>query len=300
MVELDVRLVRSFVAVADERSFTRAAERLHVAQPWISVQIRKLEEQLGFRLFARNRNQGVIVSPEAEAFLPAARDYLAAADRAGALARRIRDNAGATLRLGAPDFSAEMPMRSAIIDGFLGERPDIELEVSNAWTVELLKRLHDGELDIAFTVGPHLDSLSEAMVVARYRLWLLAPTGEFGEGIAPVSLSALAGREIAIFRRNVNPPFHDSIAPVLEAAGVRVSHLSESGMPAIMHNTLRNGVCSIIGDYSANAMLPDGLSVVPLAENALAFNLNLVRRVGDRSPPVAALWTYAMRMVAAS
>ena len=56
MTGLDVRLVRSFVAVADERSFTRVAERLNIAQPWLSVQVRKLEEQLGFRLFERNRN----------------------------------------------------------------------------------------------------------------------------------------------------------------------------------------------------------------------------------------------------
>lgn len=295
-MKLDVRLVKSFVAVADERSFTRAADRLHVAQPWLSVQIRKLEDQVGFRLFERNRNQAVVPSREAEAFLPAAREYLIAVERITGSAQRIRDQATGSLRLGAPDFSAEMPMRNAIVDGFATQHANFELEVSNAWTIELLKRLRDGEMDVAFTVGPHFDPHSEAMVVARYRLSLLA-AGEPVADAKPQPLSAYAGQEIAIFRRNVNPPFHDTIAPVLEAAGVTVAHLTESGLPAIMRATQRTGTMALIGDYTNIASLPEGLCMIPLDEPALSFNLNLVRRVGDRSPAVSKLWAFAMRML---
>ena len=297
MTELDVRLVRSFVAVADERSFTRAAERLHVAQPWLSVQIRKLEEQIGFRLFERNRNQAVVPSPQAEALLPVARDYLAAAERMAGGARRIRDSATMTLRLGAPDFSAEMPMRSAIVDEFMAVHPEFELEVSNAWTVELLKRVRDCELDVAFTVGPHVDASTEAMVVARYRLALLGCARDLAHLPPRPTLSALAGRTVAIFRRSVNAPFHDAIAPVLEAAGVTVGYLSESGHTAILHNTQRTGMLALVGDYVHTTGLAEPLMILPLDEPALSFNLNLVRRVGDRSPAVSALWAQAMRVV---
>ncbi len=293
-----MRLVRSFVAVADERSFTRAAERLHVAQPWLSVQIRKFEEQIGFRLFERNRNQAVIPSSQAEALLPAAREYLAAAERMAGSARRIRDSATMTLRLGAPDFSAEMPMRTAITDEFAIAHPKFELEVSNAWTVELLKRVRDGELDVAFTVGPHVDASTEAMVVARYRLALLGHADDLDRLPSPLPLTTLAGRTVAIFRRNVNAPFHDAIAPVLEAAGVTVGYLSESGHTAILHNTQRTGMLALVGDYAHSPSVADRLTIRPLDEPALAFNLNLVRRVGDRSPAVSALWSHAMRIVA--
>lgn len=289
--------MRSFVAVADERSFTRAADRLHVAQPWLSVQIRKLEEQLGFRLFERNRNQAVVPSPEAEAFLPAAREYLVAVERVSGTARSIRDQVSPPLRIGAPDFSAEMPMRSAIVDGFLVQAGTLELEVSNAWTVDLLRRLRDGEIDVAFTVGPHCDPHSEALVLARYHLWLLANADQIEPTTDPQPLSRYAGHQIAIFRRNVNPAFHDTIAPTLEAAGVTVGHLTESGVPAIFRTVQRTGMMSLIGSYTNPASVPPGMCLIPLDEPSLSFNLNLVRRVGERSRSVRALWDFAARMI---
>lgn len=297
MVELDVRLVRSFVAVAEAASFTRAAEQLHVAQPWLSVQIRKLEEQLGFRLFERNRNRAVIISPQGEALLPAAREYLQSVELIAGSARRIRDQAGHKVRMGAPDFTAEMPMRNAIFDALLVERPGLELEVTNAWTVELLKLLHDGDLDAAFTVGPHVEQWCEALVVARYRLALLARADDFGDASQPLKLAQLAGREVAIFRRNVNAPFHDSIAPVLQGAGVQVAQLTEPSLLATFHYTLRTGLPALIGGYTLKAAIPVGLILLEVEEPQLWFNLNLVRRVGDRRPAVAALWAAAMRII---
>jgi len=299
MTELDVKLVRSFVAVADTLSFTRAAEQLHVAQPWLSVQIRKLEEQLGFRLFERNRNRLVVPSAQAEALLPAARDYLLAGERMMGSARRIQNHEALTLRMGAPDFTAEMPMRSAIVDTIQTERPGVEMEVYNAWTVELLKRLQDSELDVAFTVGPHVEQWCEALVVARYRFALLVPSGRFPDPPAcGIRLADLAGEEVAIFRRTVNAPFHDSIAPFLESAGVKTGMLTEPSLVAIMHNTLRTGIPALIGGYVGTSFLPRGLSVLPIIDPPIHFNLNLVRRLGDRSPAVSALWATATRLMA--
>jgi len=297
-VELDVRLVRSFVAVADERSFTRAADRLHVAQPWLSVQIRKLEDQLGFRLFERNRNQAVTASSKAEAFLPFAREYLVAVERVTDRAQRIRDEAAVTLRVGAPDFSVDMPIRSAILRAFSARHARFDIEVVNAWTVELLRRLRDGEIDVAFTLGPHVDPHSEAMVIKRYRLSLLVERERIAGIAQPVPLAALAGREVAIFRRNVNPAFYDSIAPILEAAGIIVDHLQEAGNLALVQQALRTRVPVLVGDWQEeSSIFPDPLMVAALDEPALSFNLNLVRRIGDRTPQIAALWETALQMI---
>ena len=298
MNELDIRLVRCFVAVADERSFTRASERLRIAQPWLSTQIRKLEEQLGFQLFDRNRNRAVTILPEGEAFLPVAQDYLVAAERASAAARRIHDQAAVLLNLGAPDFSADMPLRMALIDDFLAQHPKFDIEISNAWTVELLQRLSEGKIDLAFTVGPHVDPYSEALVLARYRLAMLVGAGRVGRVTQPMPLAAFAGEQVAIFRRNVNPAFHDSIAPILEAAGVVVAHLPESSFSAILQFAQRTGIPALVGEWQGNVPhMPDDFSVVPLDEPTLAFNLNLVRRVGDRRPAVSALWKFAMNLM---
>jgi DNA-binding transcriptional LysR family regulator len=299
MSELDIRLVRCFVTVAKERSFTRAAERLGMAQPWLSVQIRKLEEQLGFQLFDRNRNRIVTVSPEAEAFLPVAQECLIAADRAVVAARRIREHAAVSLKLGAPDFSAEIPTRVAIIDAFLARHPKIEIEIVNAWTLELLKRLDYGEIDMAFTLGPHVDPQTEALVLARYRLGVLAETKRLRTD-RPLSLSAFAGKPLALFRRNINPALYDSIAPVLEAAGIVVTDLPEPALPSVPRFVQRTGTCAVAAEWEAGtAHLPGDFSVVPFDEPALVFNFNLVRRIDDRRPAVAALWTFALNSISA-
>lgn len=301
MNDLDIRQVRCFVAVANERSFTRAAERLRIAQPWLSVQIRRLEEQLGFQLFDRNRSRAVVASVEAEAFLPIAQDYLIAAERAAATARRIRDQAAVYLKLGAPDFSADMPTRTAIIDGFLARHPRYEIEIHNAWTVELLKRLGEGEIDLAFTVGPHVDPHSEALVLARYRLGLLVPAERARSVRQPLALSAFAGEQVAIFRRNINPAFHDSVAPILETAGISLTYLPESSLTAMLQFGERTGIPALIGEWQRDVPhMPDNFAVLALDEPALSFNLNLVRRAGDRRPAVAAMWAFAAQSLCAA
>lgn len=295
MHELDIRLVRCFVTVANERSFTRAAERLRIAQPWLSVQIRRLEEQLGFQLFDRNRNRAVIPTAEAEEFLTVAQNYLVASERAIAAARRIREHASVLLTVGAPELSADLPLRAEIIDDFLVRHPKIEIEIANAWTVELIKRLGYGEIDMAFTLGPHNDPHTEALVLARYRSGILAPAECMRAVAQPLSLAALAGREIAVFRRNINPDFHDSRVSCLEAAGIIVKHLPEPALPAIAHFVQRTGVPALIGEWQGSvAHSTDHLCFIPLDEPGLEFGFNLVRRIGDRRPAVTALWTFAL------
>jgi DNA-binding transcriptional LysR family regulator len=92
---MELRQLRSFVAVAEELHFRRAAERLHLAQPSVSQQIRRLEAELGVPLFDRNR-RGAALTPAGKVFLVEARDLLARADHAAAVAR-----ATGTGRLGA-------------------------------------------------------------------------------------------------------------------------------------------------------------------------------------------------------
>lgn len=295
MKDIDVRLVRAFTAVAEERSFTQAASRLHVAQPWLSVQIRNLEEQLGYRLFERNRNRAVALTASGEALLPIARAMLVATERFMADASQISEEKHTRLRLGAPDFTAEMPSRTALIDSFAAEHPDVSLEIHNAWTVDLLQDLRDGRLDVAITVGPHIDTALEAMVVARHRFAFLVQASDYPVIPASLPLSAFEGRTVAVFRRSVNPPFHDSVVPKIQAAGIEVSHLTESGTIATIRSTEDKRGIALIADYIPARMLPPTLAKIELDDPELGFALNIVRRQQDRSPAVSAFWQHARK-----
>ena len=96
---MELRQLKYFVAVAEELHFRRAAERLYVAQPAVSEQIRKLEAELGVRLFDRT-NRRVAITEAGAALLDEGRRVLAQADAAQLAARNARDRAGARLRIG--------------------------------------------------------------------------------------------------------------------------------------------------------------------------------------------------------
>lgn len=300
MAGFDLRQIRMFVAVADELNFTRAAERLNVAQPWLSVQIRKLEEQLGFDLFSRGRNRAVLLTGEAEAFLPSARALIEAFEYVTATARGIRRQQSRLLRIGAPDFSADIPERAEILGQFMSHHPNVEVEVINAWTVSLLSRLTRGEIDLAFTLGPHEEPACEHLRLQRYRLALLMPLELAMNWCGTVPLPDLAGRPVAMFRRNINPPFYDSIAPLLEEAGVIVTHLPESAISGLTHHTLRTGIPALVGEWQVSGpQLAGELTVRSISEPALEFDLNLVRRARDDREAVVSLWRMASAVAAA-
>ncbi|MFZ5704334.1 MAG: LysR family transcriptional regulator [Pseudomonadota bacterium] len=293
MTPIDIRQVRMFVAVADSLSFTRAAETLHVAQPWLSVQIRKLEEQIGFQLFLRNRNRGVLLTDQGHAFLKPARSYVEAANMVAEAAHEMRANQALSLKLGAPDFSAEIPAREALLDRFLRRHPRIEMEIVNAWSSQLLDGLLRHEIDLAFTVGPFERDGCEVLDLAHFR-WALLLDKERAAAWGPeISLDSLRGQQIASFRRNINPIFYDSIAARLSRHGIEILPLPESSLAGIRQHAMRSHVPVLMSEWHAASNHGPDLTVLPLADTDFTVALHLVRRENDDRSAVRALWQLA-------
>ena len=142
---MELRHLRYFVAIAEERSITRAAERLWIAQPGLSTQVRRLEAELGIQLFRRH-TRGVELTPAGELFLERARITLAAAEEARATGANLEAGLIGTVRLG---IASEAPPRIApgLLAAFGEERPDVELTVFESYGGTLLRDLRDGRLD---------------------------------------------------------------------------------------------------------------------------------------------------------
>jgi DNA-binding transcriptional LysR family regulator len=193
---MELRHLRYFVAIAEERSFTRAAERLWVAQPGLSTQIRRLEAELGVQLFERH-TRGVDVTAAGELFLERARLTLAAADAAGATGRDLQAGASGTLRLG---IATEARCRQAplLLQRFASERAGVELTVLEAYGGTLWRDLREGRLDglLAPTGFGAVDLRSLQLGVEPWML--LVGTGHRLAGVDPLAAEELDGERIMV------------------------------------------------------------------------------------------------------
>ena len=148
---LDVGLVLHFGAVAEDLSFTRAAARLGMAQPWLSTRIRQLETQLGVPLFARSTRR-VELTEEGHALFARAKPLMEAARAVEELAGTLRGGAG-RLRVGMPPYGSRIPERIALVGEFARRWPSTSVELDVGWTPVLLDRVRQGSLDLAFVIG---------------------------------------------------------------------------------------------------------------------------------------------------
>lgn len=172
MVDLDTRLLRAFVAVAGELSFTRAAERLTLAQQALSAQVQQLEARLGVRLFDRTTRR-VALTPAGELLLPHARAVLEALEAGVGELEAARRAAGATLRVGLAATSM-VPLTSETMRRFAELHPGVRLVVSNAGLDWPAAGLEDGSVDVAFVRPPFRDDgISMVTVLTEGRFAVL-------------------------------------------------------------------------------------------------------------------------------
>lgn len=171
---MELRQLRSFVAVAEELHFRRAAERLRLAQPSVSQQVRALEASLGVQLFERDR-RGVALTAAGAALVDEARDLLARADSAAALAVAVGSGKQGSLRLSLTR-SLTGGIAGAIVDTFRAHFPAVDLELTLGNTMLHVEQLHAGSIDAGF-VRPSLgDPGIEELPLAREPLVCVLPS----------------------------------------------------------------------------------------------------------------------------
>jgi DNA-binding transcriptional LysR family regulator len=172
---MELRQLRSFVAVAEELHFRRAADRLHLAQPSVSQQIRTLEAELGVPLFDRNRRRATLTAA-GEAFLPEARAVLSRADRAAEVARATGSGERGRLRMSLTR-SLTGGVAGAIVAAYRERYPDVELELGLGTTMLHVEQLYAGEIDVGFVRPPLDDPGLEELVLGREPMVCVLPIG---------------------------------------------------------------------------------------------------------------------------
>src|SRR5690606_21896363 len=170
---MELRHLRYFIAVAEERHMTRAAQRLGIQQPPLSQQIRALETELDVQLF-RRKPRGVELTDAGQAFLERARAILDQVERAFATTRRTARGEQGRVVVGFTSSAPFHPFVPRVIRAFREISPLVSLVLEESGSSELVQGLHNEEIDAAFIRSPLADVvgllvrplLSERMVVA--------------------------------------------------------------------------------------------------------------------------------------
>ena len=213
---MELRHLRYFIAVAEELNFTRAAEKLHIAQPPLSQQIQQLEAQLGFQLFYRTKRT-VMLTEAGQVFFEESQKILLQLDRAIQLGQQTSRGELGQLTIGFVS-SASHNVVPAILQAFRTFHPAVKLQLREMTTNDQLQRLQEGQIDIGFIRPPVTDGINSE-IVFREPLIVALPQSHPMAQSDRVELRSLSTEPFILFPRSLAPGLYDSIISFCSQAG---------------------------------------------------------------------------------
>jgi len=292
-MDLDIRSVLQFAAVAEELSFTRAASRLRIAQPWLSTRIRQLERQLGVPLFVRSTRR-VELTEEGHALFEKAQPVVGAVRALADTARALRQGGTDRLRIGTLPYGSQIRPRAALVERFAARWPQTGVELDVGWTPALLERVRRGSLDLAFVVGEVEGTDFEALAIDETRLQLLVERDDELAGQRSVPLAALRGRRVAVFARGLNPVLFDRLFAPFEAAGAKlVQRPDPLEVPKDSRSRTPGAVVAVFGWNAQYAARKSGRLQRGVAGPRAPIALQVVRNRGVRTRAAENFWLLA-------
>jgi DNA-binding transcriptional LysR family regulator len=284
MVEL--RHLRYFIAVAEELNFSRAAERLHMAQPPLSAAIRQLESEVGVELFTRTTRE-VTLTDAGRAFLEGARRTLADAERATVDAKRAGAGELGSLRL-AYSWSTRFETLPALGRAFRAGHPGVELLAQEMWNARMAPAFRSGAIDLALSLCPEIAADLELAPIRKERLIVLLPEAHPLAGEEAIPLSSLADEEFVLFPRDIAPRLHDVFVAIYRRAGFEPRFRTESFHTGWDLGVLADIPAAAMAPQTVASGLPEGISAVAVSEPTDSLETCLVWRTDERSPAIAA------------
>jgi len=258
--------LRYVVALAQERHFGRAAQKCFVTQPTLSLALAKLEDELGVRLFERNKNE-VLVTPMGEAIVEQARRVLDEAGKITSLAKGSQDQLAGALRLGViptigpyllPELVPILRLRA----------PNMPLVIEENFTASLVPMLRDGEIDVAIVALPFSVAGVKTRTLYEEPFSVVVPEGHGWARRKHVRPDELSGENLLVL--NAGHCFRDQ---VLEACPGQSNTANPEGRSGSSLETIRNMVASGLG-----------VSVLPATALQPRYGNRLVREIPFAEP----------------
>lgn len=273
---MELRHLHYFIAVAEELHFTRAAERLHLAQPALSQQIKRLETELAVELFRRTSRR-VELTDAGKVFLTEARAAVEAAERAVASVRRAARGEFGWLRVGFVG-SAAYGVLPRLLQNFITRWPDVHLELDELTTERQIVQLAAGEIDVGIARELREEEGLSVKPLLREPLVLALPTAHPLARRRRLRLAEVAREPLILFPRAEVPRLHDLIVSLYRAAGLAPRTTQEAVQFPTILGLVSAGVGIALVPATVQALRQSGVAYVPLLERGAVTELVLASR----------------------
>jgi DNA-binding transcriptional LysR family regulator len=283
---MELRQIRSFLSIAETLHFGRTAELIHLSQPALSLQIRALEEEVGVRLFERNRRKTTLTAAGL-AFRDDAAAALSQLEQAVRRARLAANGKLGILRIGFIS-TAGREIVPDIVRQFRELNPEVEFSLRNIVTAEQVRMLETGALDIGFLrvpTGGH--SALDVVTVHREPFVLVVPSSHKLAKRKRVRLGELAGQDFVGYERTHAPGFHDLIFGILHDAGIAPNVSQTAGEIPTLISLVDSGMgitilpASAVKHSVASVVACEILDRIPMSEIGIAVSKRFRAAVVD-------------------
>ncbi|NYI06402.1 LysR substrate-binding domain-containing protein [Allostreptomyces psammosilenae] len=281
---MELRQLEYFVAVAEERNFTRAAERVRVAQPGVSAQIRRLERELGEELLDRS-GRAVRLTEVGAAVLPYARAALAAVEGVRTAVGELTGLLRGRVAVGTvTSHDVDLP---TLLADFHDDHPGVEITLAEANTDQLVEGLRDGTLDAAIiSVGAQTAPAGLEIEVVDDQPIVVAVSHDHELGPHPViSLDTLRGRPLISLPRGTG--LRARLEDACAAAGFAPRIAFEAGNPELLAELAARGLGAAVLPGAFAEARSDRLRVIAVDRPALRGRLVLAWRADGPTGPAA-------------
>ncbi|QSJ19485.1 LysR family transcriptional regulator [Nostoc sp. UHCC 0702] len=267
---MELRHLRYFVTLAEELHFSRAAERLHIAQPPLSQQIRQLEKELGFELFHRTK-RNVQLTEAGQVFLSEVQQILRQLQQAIQVGQQTSRGEVGQLVVGFVS-SAAYNILPNILRNFRCFVPGVSLELHELTTDQQLEWLRSGRLDIGFVRPPVEENTFSWEIIFQESLMVALPETHWLANQSDVCLTSLANEPFILFPRILAPGLYDLIISLCQQAGFSPTVTQE----AIQMQTI---VSLVAADM--------GVAIVPASLQNLQRTGVVYQNIQESTPKVA-------------
>jgi DNA-binding transcriptional LysR family regulator len=284
---VEFRYLVSFLAIADELHFGRAAARLHLAQPSLSQQLQRLEREVGVRLVDRS-SHAVRLTPAGVAFRAEAERIVGQAARAVEAAKAAARGRSGTVGVGF-NFPAGLTVLPPTLARLAADHPKVQARLWERRSGPQIEALLQDELDVGFVYGRPREPRLDGRELAVLPVVAVVGPGHPLAGRGSVPVRELADEQCVLFRRAQSPALHDAITHAAARAGIELTVAEEVDDP--IGTAVVVAARPLVGFASACRAVraqSHGLVPVTLTDPTPRVGLHVVWRTGDRSPVLGA------------